>query len=158
MPTHYNNPNRHTKDDPSYFCVYLCFAYCVQFCSIFLSSCSKFIYYILFDYRDPRGYSKSKVCVVVVCGHDESPAYRSWLRPEASFFFNYFKVFLKKWRNMSKSMTHPTFWARFRQKWTRFDQKWAGFHKRGPVFKKGDDFPEIRSLFVKSHHFPSLFL
>jgi len=34
----------------------------------------------------PEGVLKNKVWIVVVCGHDESPAYISWLRAEPFFF------------------------------------------------------------------------
>jgi len=54
----------------------------------------------------PGGVLENKVRIVVVCGHDESPAYISWLRAEPFFFWTLFSRFFQKWRKVPKSMTH----------------------------------------------------
>jgi len=56
------------------------------------------------------------ICIVVVCGHDESPAYISWLRAEPFFFWSLFSCFFKKWPKVSKSMTHL---HDFLKKWSK---------------------------------------
>jgi len=71
MPTHYNNKRNQTKDN----------LLALRLANVELDLLSHDTYFVvalfimfLKYYRDPRGYSKYLLVIVVVCGHDESPA------------------------------------------------------------------------------------
>jgi len=122
--------------------VLLCHVFFVLFVALFVGFVLFVVSFIcLLLYRDPRGYSKSNVWIVVVCGHDESPAYKSWLRPEASFSSTFFKSVSKRAKYVEK-YDPSGFLAPISGKSDRFRQKVVGSVKKWPVPSKSDAFSE----------------
>jgi len=106
------------------------YTYDLYGCRVLVALCS------LFGLSRPEGVLENQDSIVVVCGHDESPAYKSWLRPEASFSSTTFQIHFKKCRNMSKSMTHFDFWGPISSKGGQFLKKEVVFVKSDPDFVK----------------------
>jgi len=128
MPTHYNNIYLKPRIHLCVLAFHLLLSL-VESLACFSFGCCSFEREF-YDLSRPEGVLENQVRIVVVCGHDESPAYISWLRAEPFFFWTTFS------RNNLKSTKcvkkyDPTIWiytnriGRFKidPRWWKSDEK-----------------------------------